>query len=47
MRVTVEIEPYDDKADPSNHTGLTEAAYHELIDAIMEVGEVVNIRKGA
>lgn len=44
MKVIIEIEPYDECADATNSTGLTEEAYLELSDALADVGEVVDIR---
>ena len=44
MKVTIEIEVYDECADPNHETGLTEEAYMELMNAGLP-GDVIEIRK--
>lgn len=46
MRVTVVFEPYTEIVDETDPTGLTTAGYESLLDAMVDVGDVVDIRAG-
>lgn len=45
MKIVIEIEPYDEAIDEDDSTGLTPAAYGELVKHLP--GDVIDIRKEA
>lgn len=45
MKILIEFTPYDECADESDDTGLTEAAFIELTDKLMGLGEIGEVRK--
>ena len=46
MTIVIEIVPSVELQDEANHTGLTEDGYNMVMDLLMEIGEVVTIRRG-
>lgn len=46
MRLVIEIDVQDDYIDADDRTGLTIAGYERLVEAVMRVGDLVDIRIG-
>lgn len=45
MKIVIEFEPFEEIQDPDDATGLTEEAYEEITGKLMEMGDVVDVRK--
>lgn len=45
-KVTITIEPDDSLSDPEDDTGLTEAGFNEVMDALSGLAISIEIRRG-
>jgi hypothetical protein len=45
MQVTITFTPHPEAQDPADDTGLTEAAFDEVMDALMGIGDDIKIQK--
>jgi hypothetical protein len=43
--VTITITPHDEASDPDDDTGLTEAAFDEVMDALSAVADDIKIQR--
>jgi hypothetical protein len=45
MKIRITMEVADEYSDPDHDMGVTEAAYEEIVDALMGYGDDVEIKK--